>query len=230
MELTNEFTVPTDIDTAWATLTDLEKVAPCLPGATLEEVDGRAYKGRVKVKVGPITVTYQGTAEIVEADEEKRRARVEAAGRETRGAGIAKAEVMAELTETEDGVLVKVTTNLDVTGKPAQFGRGVMIEVGTKIVDAFAERLEALVLDDQVAVKEAKTPATSGAWAVPIAEGPRQIPQDPSRRDDVLDLMDVARAATVKRLIPLFAALAVVGLIVWFTRRGEGAVDPREDC
>ena len=220
MELTNEFTVPTDIDTAWATLTDLEKVAPCLPGATLEEVDGRAYKGRVKVKVGPITVTYQGTAELVEADEERRSARIDAAGKETRGAGTAKADVTAQLTETEDGTVVKVTTNLDVTGKPAQFGRGVMMEVGTKIIATFAERLEALVLeDDQAAATEPEARAASERPAAPATEGPRRIAQDPSREADALDLMDVAGAATAKRLIPLVVALAVVGVVIWLIRR-----------
>ena len=148
MEFVNEFTVPTDIETAWATLTDLEKVAPCLPGATLEEVDGDTYSGRVKVKVGPITVTYRGTAKFVETDADKKFGRIEASGKEARGSGTAKADVTAQLTETDEGTLVHVVTDLNVTGKPAQFGRGVMGEVGTKIIGAFAERLEELVLSD----------------------------------------------------------------------------------
>jgi uncharacterized protein len=258
MEFVNDFTVPTDIDTAWATLTDLEKVAPCLPGATLEEVDGETYSGRVKVKVGPITVTYRGTARMVEADADKRFARIDASGKEARGSGTAKADVTAQLTETDDGTLVHVVTDLNVTGKPAQFGRGVMADVGTKIISAFADRLEELVLSDGAAAEtaaaetaaepapagsEAAEPAAAGAGSaapaeeisaegVPIggearatgaaaaaASGPRKIAPDPTREDDALDLMEVAGAATVKRLLPLVAGLAVVGLIIWLLRR-----------
>lgn len=242
MEFVNEFTVPTDIDTAWETLTDLEKVAPCLPGATLEEVDGATYTGRVKVKVGPITVTYRGTARIAEQDDDRRFARIDAAGTETRGSGTAKADVTAQLTETDEGTLVHVVTDLTVTGKPAQFGRGVMGEVGTKIISAFAERLEELVLSDDrgAAEGEAAAPAAvdegEGAEAaVPgvaaggeakatgatraAATGPRRIAQDPARADDALDLMEVAGASAAKRLIPLVAGLAVVGLIIWLIRR-----------
>lgn len=249
MEFTNTFTVPTDIDTAWATLTDLEKVAPCLPGATLEEVDGEVYTGKVKVKVGPITVTYRGTAELVEADEEKRAARIKASGKEMRGSGTANADVSAQLTEREDGTLVEVVTDLNVTGKPAQFGRGVMADVGAKIIGTFAERLEELVLSDDAAGKaaaegappeetetspaEMKTDAASeGAAAAAATDaaaaaidapaastGPRRIAQDPSREDDALNLVEVAGAATAKRVIPLVAALAAVAALIWWLRR-----------
>lgn len=238
MEFTNTFTVPTDIDTAWATLTDLEKVAPCLPGATLEEVDGEVYTGKVKVKVGPITVTYRGTAEMVEADPEKRYARIAANGKEMRGSGTANADVSAQLTETDDGTVVEVVTDLNVTGKPAQFGRGVMADVGTKIIGTFAERLEELVLSDDAASKAAgdaaegdaaadgaPTPAATGADAAPAAStapstGPRRIAPDPSREDDALDLMEVAGAATAKRVIPLVIALAAIAaLVCWFRNR-----------
>jgi len=247
MEFTNTFTVPTDIDTAWATLTDLEKVAPCLPGATLEEVDGDVYTGRVKVKVGPITVTYRGTAETVEADEEKRYAKIKASGKEMRGSGTANADVSAQLTETDDGTLVEVVTDLNVTGKPAQFGRGVMADVGTKIITQFSERLEELVLSDDEAGKAAAaaaksegdaamataaaaagdgaaTPAATGADAAPAAStaastGPRTIAPDPSREDDALDLMEVAGAATAKRVIPLVIGLAVIAALIWWLRK-----------
>jgi uncharacterized protein len=141
MEFTNEFRVPSDIETTFATLTDLEKVAPCLPGATLEEVDGDTYSGRVKVKVGPVQVVYKGTARLAEADAEAKRGRIEAKGKETRGTGTASADVVASLAEDGDGTRVSVVTDLTITGKPAQFGRGVLAEVGTKIIDTFADRL-----------------------------------------------------------------------------------------
>ena len=150
MEFVNEFTVPVGIDRAFEILTDLERVAPCLPGATLEEVHGDAYTGKVKVKVGPIAVTYRGTAELTEKDADAKHAVIHAAGKEARGAGTATADVTADLVvETEDTTRVKVTTDLTITGKPAQFGRGVMGEVGTKLIDTFADRLSAMIAEDE---------------------------------------------------------------------------------
>jgi uncharacterized protein len=244
MEFVNEFTVPTDIDTTWKTLIDLEKVAPCLPGATLEEVDGDVYTGRVKVKVGPITVSYRGTAELVDVDEDAKTARIDAKGKETRGAGTANADVSAKLTETDAGTVVHVVTDLTVTGKPAQFGRGVMGEVGTKIIDQFSERLEELVLSDDDAASGDDAPsggdeaaaggeaAASGAAAAgaesssdgaastaPASTGPRKIAPDPSRENEALDLMEVAGAATIKRAVPLVAGLALVAAFIWWLTR-----------
>lgn len=243
MEFVNEFTVPTDIDTTWKTLIDLEKVAPCLPGATLEEVDGDVYTGRVKVKVGPITVSYRGTAELVDVDEDAKTARIDAKGKETRGAGTANADVSAKLTETDEGTLVHVVTDLTVTGKPAQFGRGVMGEVGTKIIDQFSQRLEELVLSDGDDTSDAGETsetgdaaasggeaAASGAAAAgadaaadgaatPAATGPRKIAPDPSRENEALDLMEVAGAATIKRAVPLVAGLALVAAFIWWLTR-----------
>lgn len=141
MEFTNTFTIPVDVDEAFAVLTDLERVAPCMPGAKLETVDGDTYTGRVKVKVGPMSLTYKGTAEIVDRDPETHTATISAKGSEARGGGTANADVTARLTEVEDGTEVVVETAIDVTGKPAQFGRGVMADVGAKIIDTFAECL-----------------------------------------------------------------------------------------
>ena len=235
MEFTNEFTVPTDVDTTFATLTDLEKVAPCLPGAQLEEVDGDVYTGRVKVKVGPIQMTYRGQARMVEADADAKRARIEANGKESRGAGTAKADVVAELREGGEGTIVTVTTDLTVTGKPAPFGRGVMEEVGTKSIDAFAERLRAMLADEQAGAGAADGPAepvpargeaaATGATAAastapPTVVGPRLLATAPSRENDALDLMDVAGGATLKRLLPV-AAVAIVLAILFAVLRGR---------
>lgn len=235
MEFTNEFTVPTDVDTTFATLTDLEQVAPCLPGAQLEEVDGDVYTGRVKVKVGPIQMTYRGQARMVEADADAKRARIEANGREARGSGTAKADVVAQLREGGEGTVVTVTTDLTVTGKPAQFGRGVMEEVGTKIIDTFAERLRAMLVEEQASGQApepaaepvpargeaAATGATAAAAATPATiDGPRRLVTDPSRENDALDLVDVAGGATLKRLLPV-AAVAVVLAILFAVLRGR---------
>lgn len=236
MQFTNEFRVPVDVDTAFATLTDLERVAPCLPGATLEEVDGDTYTGRVKIKVGPIQVTYRGTARVVEADADAKRGRIEASGKEQRGSGTASADVVATLVADEAATLVKVVTDLNVTGKPAQFGRGVMEDVGTKIINTFADRLrdmlEAGQADDEVTTEMAaatvggresgpEAVATGAAVAAaPEGPGPRRIEPDPTREDDALDLMEMAGAATVKRVAPLVVAvLAIVGLVWWLRRR-----------
>jgi uncharacterized protein len=260
VEFTNEFQVPVDVDTAFATLIDLERVAPCMPGAQLEEVDGDTYTGRVKVKVGPMQVTYRGTAEVVEIDHDAKRAAIKAAGKEARGAGTASADVVATLTsDGDDTTTVTVVTDLAVTGKPAQFGRGVMADVGARIIDTFAERLEAMLQEEGVVGEEAPPPAaaegapspdaaadttttaaeeTPAEPAVPreatapagpgpeaiatgaAAAGPRRIAPIPGREDDALDLLDVAGPATLKRLVPLVAALlAVLGLIWWWRRR-----------
>jgi uncharacterized protein len=174
VEFVNTFTVPVGADQAFEILTDLERVAPCLPGATLEEVDGAAYTGKVKVKVGPIAVTYRGTAEITEKDADAKHAVIHAAGRESRGAGTATADVAADLTERPDGSTeVTVTTDLTITGKPAQFGRGVMADVGAKLIDTFADRLREMIEDDQAGRSGADvTTELPPATAAPEAGAP----------------------------------------------------------
>jgi uncharacterized protein len=239
MEFTHEFHVPSDVDTTFATLIDLEKVAPCLPGATLEEVDGDTYTGRVKVKVGPIQVVYRGTAEIVAIDHEAHRGRIEARGKETRGAGTASADVTATLHGDGDGTRVVVDTDLHITGKPAQFGRGVMADVGSKIIDTFAARLRAMLEAEGEAEGEEVAAGTppAGEAAVRAAAGepgpeavatgaaaagrpgPRRIEPTPGREDDALDLMEVAGAATAKRVLPLVAVLAAMAALIWWLRR-----------
>jgi uncharacterized protein len=224
VEFVNEFRVPADIGTTFATLTDLERVAPCLPGATLEEVDGDTDTGRVKVKVGPVQVTYRGTARLVEADPVTRTGRIEASGRESRGTGTADAEVTATLVEDGDGTLVTVVTDLTISGKVAQFGRGVMAEVGGRIIDAFADRLREMIEADQAASPAPAAVTTSEAAPVPDAgpgAGPRRIVEDPDRADDALDLLEVAGSATLKRAIPVAAALLLAVLVLgWLRRRG----------
>jgi hypothetical protein len=146
MELAHEFTVNTPIDRAWAVLTDVERIAPCMPGAELTEVDGDTYHGLVKVKVGPITAQYKGTASFVEKDEAAHRAVLKAAGRDARGQGNASATVTAVMTEQGDGTQVNIATNMTVSGRVAQFGRGVMADVTNKLLQQFVGNLEASVL------------------------------------------------------------------------------------
>ena len=146
MELTNDFEVSVPIERAWAVLTDVERIAPCLPGAKLEEIEGDEYRGFVKVKVGPVTAQYKGAARFVERDQEAYKAVLDASGRDSRGQGNANATVTATLEPVGEATRVHVVTDLNVTGKVAQFGRGVMVEVSTKLMKQFADNLESTVL------------------------------------------------------------------------------------
>src|SRR5207248_5520333 len=130
MELSNEFVVPVGVDEAWVLLTDVERIAPCMPGAELQEIDGEEYRGIVKVKVGPITAQYKGKATFVEKDDAAHKAVLRAEGRDTRGQGNANATITATLTaDGSDATNVSVVTDLAITGRLAQFGRGVLNDV-----------------------------------------------------------------------------------------------------
>jgi hypothetical protein len=143
MDLTHDFEVPLSIDEAWSVLTDLERVAPCLPGAKLDEVEGEEYRGRVKIKVGPITVEYKGTATFLERVPDTHVAVLRAQGRETKGQGSAAATVTATLSAAGDATTkVNVLTVLDISGRVAQFGRGALADVSSKILGQFAANLE----------------------------------------------------------------------------------------
>jgi carbon monoxide dehydrogenase subunit G len=190
MELHHEFTVPVPVDEAWRALLDIERVAPCMPGATVRDYDGKTVNGSVKVKVGPITVTYQGTAVFEEQDEDARRIVLIASGRETRGQGTARATVTGTLTEQDGGTAVSVRTDLTVTGRPAQFGRGVMAEVGDRIIGRFAQNLA-----EQLGDKPQEAP--------PVVDEP-------------LDLFRTAGVPVAKRAA---AAAAVVVALVMVVRR-----------
>ena len=141
MQLEHSFTVPVGIDDAWKVLLDIERIAPCMPGAALDSVDGDNFTGTVKVKLGPIGLTYKGKAGFTEKDAAAHRAVIDAQGRDARGNGTAAAKVTATLTEQGAETKVDVVTDLDITGKPAQFGRGVMADVGNKLIGQFADCL-----------------------------------------------------------------------------------------
>jgi uncharacterized protein len=153
MELDNSFTVPVPPDQAWDVLLDVERIAPCMPGATVDEVDGDVINGRIKVKVGPVSLTYRGTAKFTERDDDSRTVVLEASGKETRGSGTASATVRASLQPDSagNGTLVAMHTTMNVTGRPAQFGRGVMADVSGKLVDQFAQNLSQLIGGDGAA-------------------------------------------------------------------------------
>src|SRR5215469_7447028 len=172
MELEHSFSVPVPVERAWDVLLDVERVAPCMPGASLDSVDGDDIKGRIRVKVGPIQMTYAGTARFTERDKAAGVVVLEASGKETRGAGTASATVRSELTADGDATRVTVRTTLNVTGKPAQFGRGVMAEVGGRLVGIFADNLAAMLAagpgEEAEEAEEAEPAEAAAEEALPI--------------------------------------------------------------
>jgi carbon monoxide dehydrogenase subunit G len=171
MELEHSFTVPVPKERAWDVLLDVEKVAPCMPGTTLDSVDGDVINGRIKVKVGPISMTYTGRAEIVEKDEAAGVIRMDASGKETKGAGTASASVRSLLEGVGNETRVTVHTTMNVTGKPAQFGRGVMNEVGGRLVSIFAENLAAMLSEPEAPSGDGAPSSGGDSAASPGAAG-----------------------------------------------------------
>lgn len=165
MELDHEFTVPVPVEQAWPVLLDVERVAPCMPGATLDSIEGDDFTGRLKVKVGPVTVTYRGTAGFTQKDEQAHRVTIEGSGKEARGSGTASATVEAQLHDEGQSTRVTVNTNLQVTGRPAQFGRNVMSEVGTKLIGKFADCLASELAGPEQEATSSAASATGGAGA-----------------------------------------------------------------
>ncbi|MDX2597550.1 MULTISPECIES: SRPBCC family protein [Streptomyces] len=221
MELHHEFTVPVPVDDAWHAFLDIERVAPCLPGAAVESYDGRTVNGSVKVKVGPVTVTYRGTAVFEEQDEGAHRMVLVASGRETRGQGTARATVTGTLTERDGGTAVSVDTDLTVTGRPAQFGRGVLAEVGDRLVGRFAACLEERLAERPAAspAEAAPPPAGEGAAAPPV-EGAAAPPV--REEPEPIDLLRTAGVPVAKRVAAVVAAAAAVALAaVGLRRRGR---------
>jgi uncharacterized protein len=210
MKLENEFTVPAPVDRAWEVLLDLERVAPCLPGAAIEGREGDAHTGTMTVKIGPITARYTGTVRIEEADEQARRAVMRAQARDARGQGTAAATITSSMEEAEDGTRVRVETDMRITGPAAQFGRGVMQDVSAKMMGRFAECLAGLMGEGEApAAAEEPAPAVQEPAA---AAKPEPAPPPPRPTAEVLDLGEASRDAVLKRVAPI--VLAGLGLLL----------------
>lgn len=212
MKIANEFTVAASIDRAWALLTDLEEVAPCLPGATLTGREGDTYNGKIKVKVGPVTSEFAGTAGFAEKDDGAHRAVIDAKGKDTRGSGNASAMITAQLRTDGDHTVVNVDTDLKISGKLAQFGSGMIEQVSAKLLAQFVDCLEGKLAAGDAqptsVAAEATAPTTTEAAAEP--SGLRR--PAPAQEQEPLDLMALAGGTVLKRLAPVVAV--VVGVVV----------------
>lgn len=225
MKLDNEFTVGVPIGEAWEVLTDLEMIAPCMPGAQLTGMTDGVYTGKVKIKVGPVTAEYSGTARFAEKDEATHSAVIDARGRDSRGNGNATAVISAHLVPDGESTRVTVTTDLTIAGRIAQFGSGMIKEVSAKLLGQFVECLEsrlggagqqsAAPAASQAATAPGPAPAsaasdTTAAGGSVAASGPEPA---------ALDLMSVAGGAIYKRLVPVVVGLVVLGVVIYLIVR-----------
>jgi carbon monoxide dehydrogenase subunit G len=241
MEINDSFRVSTPIDATWKVMLDIEGIAPCLPGAQLQEIDGDEFRGVVKVKVGPITAQYKGTAKLAEVDEVNRRIVIDASGRDTRGQGNAKATIVVTMVAEGGGTKVDVATDLAITGKVAQFGRGVLADVSSKLMGQFVENVERDVLSTagggdtsheggayeqalaSAVTAPAPSPSATATGTAPVgtgsaSTGPRKID---SKEVAPVDLFEVAGAPVTKRLIPIGIGALVLFVLWRLIRRGE---------
>jgi carbon monoxide dehydrogenase subunit G len=207
------------LDEAWATLMDIERIAPCMPGAKIESHDGDTYTGRLKVKLGPMELTYRGDIQFVERDDAAKRAVVDAQAKEIKGRGAAKTQVTMTGSSVDGGSEIRIASEFSVSGKAAQFGRGVMEEVGEKLMDDFARRLGeqvgATTLDtatDTDSDAGAKVAAAKVVAEAPAAAPVKPAPTPPRPADEALDIGGAVWAPLLKRLaLPAAIVAAVFG-------------------
>lgn len=223
MQLENTFTIAAPIDAAWAALNTPETIAPCFPGATLENYEGDSFTGTVKVKLGPISLTYKGKGTYVSRDDAAHQVVIEANGRDSRGNGTATATVTGTMVaDGPDKTAVTMVTDMTITGRPAQFGRGVISDVADKIISQFA----ACVADKLAPEPEQGGVAAAGSATVTaIVPGPALSPAPPSVSSstrseiDAIDLLDTAGAPVLKRLAPVLGGAVLLLIVALFWRR-----------
>lgn len=224
MDLNHDFTVDVPVEEAWRILTDVERIAPCLPGAQLQEIEGDVYRGVVKVKVGPIQAQFKGQASFVERDDTAHRVVLKGEGRDTGGKGNASALITATLTGAgASSTQVKVHTDLSITGKVAQFGRGAMADISDKLLAQFVENLDAMISAGDAGTAPAAPPTAEPSTAPTAAPAvaPASAPSPEVRRVDApeaapIDLLATAGGTVMKRAVPVAIAVAavVVALVV----------------
>lgn len=198
MELSHSFTVPADVDLAWATFMDLQRVGGCFPGAVVTEVSDNGFSGTVKVKLGPIALQYGGSGAFIERDDGAHRAVIEAKGKDRRGNGTAGATVTIQLTADGAGTRADVSTDLAVTGKPAQFGRGIMQDVSDKLLQQFVTCIESQFEDETpqpgVSAAAPDTPGGSAEPTAPTDSAEPTTPDDSAESTRPTDLLDSAES------------------------------------
>lgn len=207
MKLHNAFTVNVPPERAWEVLTDIPAIAPCLPGAQLTGQDGDVYSGKIRVKVGPVKSEFTGTADLIVQDAEARHVEISAKGRDSRGAGNASASITADMEPDGDGTRVVIDTDLKISGKVAQFGKGTMVEVSEKLIGQFVECVEQTLLGEQVVEDVA------AASAAEAGDGDAAAPRPTPQPVEELDLLDVAGGSVAKRVAPIVALIAVLILL-----------------
>jgi carbon monoxide dehydrogenase subunit G len=218
IELDNTFTVPVPPEQAWHVLLDVERIAPCMPGASVTSVEGDEVAGQVKVKLGPLSLSYKGTAKFTEKDQASHTIAIVASGKETRGAGTASATVHASLkpADTEGETLVSIHTSLNVTGRPAQFGRSLLPEVSGKLIAQFAANLEALIEAD-AAGETASAEGTTAEGAAQSGSAETAVALRP--QEDSLNLIKLVGGPVLKRVIPVAAIAALLAIFRHRIRR-----------
>lgn len=219
MQIENNFTINVPVDEAWPVLLDLERIAPCFPGASIDAVEADTFAGRVKVRLGPVQMTYAGSGRFVERDDRQKRAVIEAAGKDTRGTSTAKAVITTELVDKGDQTEVKVLTDFNVTGKPAQFGRGVMQDVSAKLVTQFSENLTKQLAEERQPAVRRHQPTDAGTLATPPTGPTGPISRAERHETEALDLMQAAGAAVGKRVAVGLIALAGMAFVIWLVAR-----------
>ena len=211
MDLNHEFIVNVPVNDAWLILTDLERIAPCLPGAQLTEVEGDIYRGQVKIKVGPIVAQFKGQASFVTRDDAAHTASLKGEGRDTTGKGTASAIITAQLTSvTPTSTKCTVVTNLTISGKVAQFGRGALADVSDKLLAQFSENLNQLITSAPATPSAPAASTAPATAATEVAASSPEIRKIESAEVAPLDLLGTAGAPILKRAIPVVVALIVV--------------------
>lgn len=226
-KLLNEFTVNRSIDHTWAVLTDVERIAPCLPGAQLQEIEGDVFRGVVKVKLGPIATAFKGQASFVERDDVQHKAVLKGEGRDTGGKGNADALITAQLESVSENVTkCVVSTDLRITGKVAQFGRGIMGDVSEKLMTQFANNLNTMLDAESEAAPAAVVEATPAAETAPAPEAAPAAPTAPAAEPapavrkiegpaaEPIELSDLAGSAVLKRMLPLVGGIVLLLLVL----------------
>jgi carbon monoxide dehydrogenase subunit G len=223
MDLNHNFTVEVPVEDAWRILTNVERIAPCLPGAQLQEIEGDVYRGAVKVKVGPIQAQFKGQASFVEFDEVAHKVVLKGEGRDIGGKGNASALITAELTAlSATSTSVTVNTDLSVTGKVAQFGRGAMADISDKLLAQFVVNLNEMIAASDAPAAEAPvaTPAAPADAPVEQQSAEQTAPAEPTIRKidgpeaEALDLLSISRGVIVKRALPVVVVVAAI--VIWF--------------